>query len=131
MMEITETRYQQIGHCMPRRRDNVSLADLQVLNAIFTLPGAVACGAEFPGISTTGPTYQTALDPGDLLVVQPKSNRSFPWKYGPALYRKRNEVEHLFRWLKGFRCMFSCSGRIDVVFLFLIYFAIVFEALKL
>ncbi len=56
---------------------------------------------------------------------------SSPWEYGPALYRKRNEVERLYRWLKGFHCMFSRSGRIDVVFLFLIYFALVVEALKL
>ena len=47
------------------------------------------------------------------------------------MYRKYNEVECLFRWLKGFRRIFSHFGRINVVFLFLIYFALVFEALKL
>lgn len=34
-MEITETQYHQIEHCMPRQRGNVSLSNLQVLNAIL------------------------------------------------------------------------------------------------
>lgn len=35
VMEITETQYDQIKHCMPRQRGNVSLSNLQVLNAIL------------------------------------------------------------------------------------------------
>lgn len=35
MIEITETQYQQIEHCMPCRRGNVSHSNLQVLNAIL------------------------------------------------------------------------------------------------
>jgi transposase len=34
-MEITETQYQQIESCLPRQRGNVSLSNLQVLNAIL------------------------------------------------------------------------------------------------
>ena len=34
-MEITETQYNQISHCLPRQRGNVSLSNLQVLNAIL------------------------------------------------------------------------------------------------
>ncbi len=34
-MEITETQYQQIEDCLPRQRGNVSLSNLQVLNAIL------------------------------------------------------------------------------------------------
>jgi len=34
-MEITETQYQRIEHCLPRQRGNVSLTNLQVLNAIL------------------------------------------------------------------------------------------------
>src|SRR6267143_1310266 len=33
-MEITEAQFQQIEHCLPRQRGNVSLSNLQVLNAI-------------------------------------------------------------------------------------------------
>ena len=34
-MEITEAQYQQIEGCLPRQRGNVSLSNLQVLNAIL------------------------------------------------------------------------------------------------
>ena len=34
-MEITEAQYQQIESCLPRQRGNVSLSNLQVLNAIL------------------------------------------------------------------------------------------------
>jgi transposase len=33
--EITEAQYQQIRHCLPRQRGNVSLTNLQVLNAML------------------------------------------------------------------------------------------------
>lgn len=35
VMEITENQYQQIEHCMPRQRGNVSHSNLQILNAIL------------------------------------------------------------------------------------------------
>ena len=34
-MEITEAQYRQIEHCLPRQRGNVSMSNLQVLNAIL------------------------------------------------------------------------------------------------
>jgi len=34
-MEITEAQYRRIEHCFPRQRGNVSLSNLQVLNAIL------------------------------------------------------------------------------------------------
>jgi transposase len=34
-MEITEAQYERIAHCMPVQRGNVSLSNLQVLNAIL------------------------------------------------------------------------------------------------
>ena len=36
-MEITERQYQQIEHCLPRQRGNVSYFNSQVLNAILYL----------------------------------------------------------------------------------------------
>ncbi len=38
-MEITEAQYHQIEHCLPRQRGNVSLTNLQVLNAILYVAG--------------------------------------------------------------------------------------------
>lgn len=34
-MEITETQYRQIEHCLPRQRGNVSMTNLDLLNAIL------------------------------------------------------------------------------------------------
>lgn len=52
-------------------------------------------------------TRQLVLDLGMIPVVPPKSNRLPPWEYDRALYKKRNEIERLFRRLKGFRRIFS------------------------
>jgi transposase len=35
LVEITESQYQRIADCLPRQRGNVSLTNLQVLNAIL------------------------------------------------------------------------------------------------
>ena len=75
-------------------------------------------------------TLQLALDFGFLPVVPPRRNRLDPWQYDRALYRKRNEIERLFRRLKGFRRIFSRFDKLDVVFLAFIYFALIVEALR-
>ena len=75
-------------------------------------------------------TLQLALDFGFLPVVPPKSNRLQPWQYDKALYRKRNEIERLFRRLKGFRRIFSRFDKLDVVFLAFLTFALIVEALR-
>jgi len=40
-------------------------------------------------------------------ALPPKSNRLIPWEYDRQLCKKCNEVERLFRRLKGFRRIFS------------------------
>ncbi len=66
-----------------------------------------------------------ALDFGFIPVVPPKSNRLRPWQHDKALYRKRNEIERLFRRLKGFRRISSRFGKLDVVFLASLNFALI------
>jgi transposase len=75
-------------------------------------------------------TLQLALEFGYLPVVPPKSNRLQPWQYDKALYRKRNEIERLFRRLKGFRRIFSRFDKLDIVFLAFLTFALIVEALR-
>ncbi len=75
-------------------------------------------------------TRQLVLDLGMVPVVPPKSNRLEPWEYDRALYKKRNEIERLFRRLKGFRRIFSRFEKLDVVFLAFLYFALIVEALR-
>jgi len=75
-------------------------------------------------------TRQLVLDLGMIPVVPPKSNRLDPWEYARELYKKRNDVERLFRRLKGFRRIFSRFEKLDVVFLAFINFVLIVDALR-
>ena len=75
-------------------------------------------------------TRQLALEFNYIPVVPPKSNRLDPWQYDKAMYRRRNEIERLFRRLKGFRRIFSRFDKLDVVFLAFLNFALIVEALR-
>src|SRR5215210_6496100 len=76
-------------------------------------------------------TRQLVLDLGMIPVVPPKCNRLQLWEYDRALYKKRNEIERLFRRLKGFRRIFSRFEKLDVVFLAFLCFALIVEALRI
>jgi transposase len=76
-------------------------------------------------------TRQLALDLGFLPVVPPNPNRLSPWEYDREMYKRRNEVERLFRRLKGFRRIFSRFDKLDVMFTAFIHFALIIEALRL
>ena len=75
-------------------------------------------------------TRQLVLDLGLLPVVPPNPNRLHPWAYDRALYAKRNEIERLFRRLKGFRRIFSRFEKLDVLFLGFLNFALIVEAVR-
>ncbi len=75
-------------------------------------------------------TRQLALDFGWIPVVPPKRTRLEPWEFDRVLYRRRNEVERLFRRLKGFRRIFSRFDKLDVMFLAFLHFALIVEALR-
>ncbi len=75
-------------------------------------------------------TRQLALDLGFVPVVPPLSTRVEPWEYSKAWYKRRNEIERLFRRLKGFRRIFSRFDKLDVMFMAFLCFALVVEALR-
>ena len=75
-------------------------------------------------------TRQRALELGFAPVVSPVSTRVYPWEYNKELYKRRNEVERLFRRLKGFRRIFSRFDKLDVLFLGFILVALIFDALR-
>ncbi|SEF57924.1 IS5 family transposase, partial [Nitrosomonas ureae] len=75
-------------------------------------------------------TRQLALELGYIPVVPPKTNRLEPWEYDRAMYKKRNEIERLFRRIKGFRRIFSRFDKLDIIFLSFIHFALIVEALR-
>ena len=53
-----------------------------------------------------------------------------PWEYDREMYKRRNEIERLFRRLKGFRRIFSRFEKLDVIFLGFIVFALIINALR-
>ena len=74
-------------------------------------------------------TRQLALALGFTPVVLPLSTRVHPWEYDREMYKRRNEIERLFRRLKGFRRIFSRFEKLDVLFIGFILFALIFDAL--
>ena len=75
-------------------------------------------------------TRQLAVELGYVPVVPPKQNRRAPWNYDRTLYKRRNEIERLFRRLKGFRRIFSRFEKLDVMFIAFINFALIVEGLR-
>ena len=75
-------------------------------------------------------TRQLALDLGYMPVVPPKSNRLEPWEYDREMYKRRNEVERLFRRLKGYRRIFSRFEKLDVMFIAFICFALIADGAR-
>ena len=75
-------------------------------------------------------TRQMVLDFGFEPVVPPKSNRRNPWPYNRQIYKKRNEVERLFRRLKGFRRVFSRFEKLDTMFTAFIHIALIFDLIS-
>jgi len=75
-------------------------------------------------------TRQLAVDLGYLPVVPPISTRVDPWEYDKALYKRRNEVERVFRRLKGYRRVFTRFDKLDVMFAAFVVVALIIEALR-
>lgn len=62
--------------------------------------------------------------------MPPHPNRTHPWTIKKARYRRRKEIERLFRRFKGFRRIFSRFDTPDLVFIAFIHFALIVEALR-
>ena len=67
---------------------------------------------------------------GFMPVVPPKSNRKEPWDYDKELYKTHNEVERLFRRIKGFRRIFTRYEKLDIMFIAFITFTLIVDAIK-
>ena len=63
-------------------------------------------------------------------VVPPKSNRRNPWQYNKQIYKRRNEIERLFRRLKGFRRICSRFEKLDIMFKAFINFALIIDMMS-
>ena len=103
-------------------------AGRELLRTIATLPRR--CRLIMDKAYEGNETRQLALDLGLIPVVPPLSTRVDPWSYSKAWYRRRNEIERLFRRLKGFRRIFSRFDKLDIMFMGFLCFALVVEALR-
>jgi len=75
-------------------------------------------------------TLRLARQLGYTPVVPPNPNRLEPWEYDRVAYRRRNEVERLFRRLKAYRRVFCRFDKLDALFAGFIVFALIIEALR-
>ena len=75
-------------------------------------------------------TRQLVLDLGMTPVVPPKANRLVKWEYDRTIYKRRNEVERLFRRLKGYRRIFSRFEKLDVMFRAFLNFTLIVDMIK-
>ena len=64
-------------------------------------------------------------------VVPPNPLRREPWRLNRRLYRRRNEVERLFRHLKAYRRVFTRYDKLDVMFLAFVHLALIFDVPRL
>ena len=75
-------------------------------------------------------TLKLARELGYTPIVPPNSNRRHPWELNRPAYRRRNEIERLFRRLKGYRRVFCRFDKLDVLFMGFIVLALIVEALR-
>ena len=75
---------------------------------------------------TREPARSLGMEP----VVPPKFNRRAPWQYDRELYKKRNEIERLFRRLKHCRRIHVRFDKLDTLYLGFVCFAFIVEMLR-
>ena len=75
-------------------------------------------------------TRYTAQVEGFNPITPPKSNRKNPWGYDKELYKKRNEIECLFRLMQDFRRMFCRFDKLNDVYIGFIQIALIFIAIR-
>ena len=76
------------------------------------------------------PTRMLAENLGFNPVVPPKKNRKHPWEYDKEIYKKRNEIERLFRSIKAFRRVFTRYDKLDVMFLAFVTFTLIIRLIS-
>ena len=93
-------------------------------------PPPMPCSLLMDGAYEGNETTRLGRELGFTPVVPPNPNRLTPWEYDKELYKRRNEVERLFRRLKGFRRVFTRFDKLDAMFLAFVVFALIVVALK-
>ena len=74
----------------------------------------------YEGNETRGLAHLLGFRP----VVPPNPLRLRPWRFNRRLYRQRNQIERLFRRLKGFRRVFTRYDKLDALFRSFVFLAL-------
>lgn len=93
-------------------------------------PVSPGCYLIMDGAYEGNETLQLARQLGYIPVVPPNPNRLATWEYDRVIYRRRNQIERLFRRLKGYRRVFCRFDKLDVLFAGFIVLALIVEALR-
>ena len=72
-------------------------------------------------------TRQLVRGLGMRPVVPPKANRKDPWDLDTETYKRRNEVERLFRRIKGWRRVCTRYDKLDVMYGAFLTLALIFD----
>ncbi len=72
-------------------------------------------------------TVPLARQLGYTPIVPPNPNRLFRWEYDRLAYRRRNEIEPLFRRLKGYHRLLCRYDKLDFLFMGFIVLALIVE----
>ena len=91
-----------------------------------SVPCAMIMDKAYEGDETRNLVAKLGFSP----VVPPKSSRKEPWAHDKDLYKKRNEIERLFRRLKGFRRVFTRFDKLDRMFMGFVVLALIVIAIK-
>jgi len=74
-------------------------------------------------------TRALAVSLGYVPVVPPKRNRRKPWGHDKEIYKKRNDVERLFRRCKRFRRVCTRYDKLDCMFIMFFLLALIYDML--
>ena len=142
MKQITAKQYAKIRPLLPVQRGNVRISNIDFINAVLYV---LENGCKWRALpeSWTDPvagaplamdrayegdeTRQLVRDLGMTPVVPPKANRKAEWNYDRETYKRRNEIERLFRRFKGYRRLFTRFDKLDATYLGFLNLAAVFE----
>jgi transposase len=117
-------------HDAPQGRKLIEQLDVSVIMTKQLEPSDERCCLLMDRAYEDDKTRAFAVEQGFNPVVPPKKNRIESWDYDKELYKRRNEVERLFRRIKRFRRVFTRYEKLDVMFLALLTFALIVDAIK-
>ena len=133
-MQITQEQYEKIAKHLPKQRGNVSMSNLQLINAILYV---TENGCKWRALPEAYGNWHTIYVRMNRWSKNGVLSRVFAALQTEGivqinvevLYKRRNEVERFFRRIKRFRRVFTRYDKLDIIFAGFILFAMIFDSL--